>query len=69
VHGDRADLFARYDAIATPFAVLVDPAGRVIRSEPVGSRTALRRLLDELARWPGRGTMPVGNHGASGGTQ
>jgi hypothetical protein len=43
--GDQAELFESYDVIATPFAVLIDPAGRVQRSEPVGSRDALRRLL------------------------
>jgi hypothetical protein len=45
VHGDQAELFATYDAIATPFAVVIDDAGRVARSEPLGSRDALRRLL------------------------
>jgi hypothetical protein len=48
VHGDQAELFGRYDVIATPFAVLVDQAGRVARSEPVGSPAALRTLLDGL---------------------
>lgn len=46
--GDRADLFERYDAIATPFAVVVDRSGRVLRSEPVGSRAALHHLLDRV---------------------
>jgi hypothetical protein len=49
VHGGQAALFERYDAIATPFAVLVDPSGRVVRSEPVGSPAALRTLLDRVA--------------------
>jgi len=42
---DRPDLFDQYDAIATPFAVIVDADGAVVRSEPVGSRTAVRDLL------------------------
>ncbi|MFI5488496.1 hypothetical protein [Micromonospora echinaurantiaca] len=46
VLGEQAELFDRYDAIATPFAVVVDATGRVRRSEPVGSRSALRHLLD-----------------------
>ena len=41
----RPDLFTAYDAIATPFAVLVGPTGRVVRSEPPGSAAALRALL------------------------
>ena len=48
-HGGQAALFERYDAIATPFAVLVDPSGHVVRSEPVGSPAALRTLLDRVA--------------------
>lgn len=52
LHGGAAELFERYDAIATPFAVLVDPDGRVIRSEPVGSPAALRTLLDRVAGEP-----------------
>ncbi|HEY6740154.1 MAG TPA: hypothetical protein VI076_15025 [Actinopolymorphaceae bacterium] len=44
--GERADLFERYGIVATPFAVMIDAAGRVTRSEPLGSRDALRRLLD-----------------------
>lgn len=45
VHGEQADLFERYDAIATPFAVVIDSDGRVARSGPVGSRAALRAVL------------------------
>jgi hypothetical protein len=48
VLSDQADLFDRYDAIATPFAVVIDAAGRIRRSEPVGSRAALGRLLDQV---------------------
>lgn len=48
VLGDQAELFERYDAIATPFAVVIDGAGRVLRSEPVGSRGAFRHLLDRV---------------------
>lgn len=44
----QAELFDRYDAVATPFATVVDPAGRVRHAAPVGSPAALRRLLDEL---------------------
>jgi hypothetical protein len=44
--GNQAELFDRYDAVATPFAVLVEPAGRVRWSAPVGSPAALRTLLD-----------------------
>ncbi|HVQ91858.1 MAG TPA: hypothetical protein VMU51_12565 [Mycobacteriales bacterium] len=50
VYGGQAELFERYDAIATPFAVLVDPSGRVVRSEPVGSPAALRTLLDRVVQ-------------------
>jgi hypothetical protein len=52
VHGEQADLFGRYDAIATPFAVVVDPTGRVVRSEPLGSEAALRTLLAQLTGPP-----------------
>ena len=48
VHGGQAELFERYDAIATPFGVVVDRAGRVARSEPLGSRTALHNLLERV---------------------
>ncbi|MCX4472947.1 hypothetical protein OOK41_21975 [Micromonospora sp. NBC_01655] len=53
VLGGQAELFERYDALATPFATVVDPAGRVLRAEPLGSRAALRRLLDEIDSQPG----------------
>lgn len=42
----RVDLFEAYDALATPYAVIVDTAGRVARSEPVGSPSALLELLN-----------------------
>ncbi|WP_258534586.1 hypothetical protein [Streptomyces sp. PT12] len=41
----RPDLFTAYDAIATPFAVVVGATGRVVRSEPLGSPAALRELF------------------------
>jgi hypothetical protein len=44
-HGEQAELFGSYDAIATPFAVVVDAAGRVVRSAPVGSAAALHAVL------------------------
>lgn len=44
-HGDQTALFTWYDAIATPFAVVIDDAGRVVRSEPLGSVAALESLL------------------------
>ncbi|MEU6078468.1 hypothetical protein [Micromonospora sp. NPDC047074] len=48
VLGEQAELFERYDALATPFATIVDPAGQVLGAGPLGSRAALRRLLDDL---------------------
>ncbi len=48
-HGGEAALFDRYDAIATPFAVVVEPGGTVVRSEALGSRAAFRTLLGQLA--------------------
>ncbi|GGT33560.1 TlpA family protein disulfide reductase [Streptomyces chromofuscus] len=48
VLGDRAELFTAYDIPATPYAVAVDVGGRIARSEPLGSPTALLRLLDDL---------------------
>jgi len=48
VLGEQADLFDRYEALATPFAVVIDETGRVRGSEPVGSRVALRHLLDQV---------------------
>ncbi|MFI6822715.1 hypothetical protein ACIBJE_17440 [Micromonospora sp. NPDC050187] len=48
VLGGQAELFERYDVLVTPFATVVDRAGRVLRAEPIGSRAALRRLLDEI---------------------
>ncbi len=60
--GDQADLFERYDAIATPFAVVIDQGGRVLRSEPVGSRAALRHLLDRAGV---ASTVHANNRGAT----
>lgn len=48
-YGEQAALFEQYDAVATPFAVLVDDTGRIARSEPLGSRDAARRLLSSLS--------------------
>jgi hypothetical protein len=48
VHGWQAELFERYDAIVTPFAVVVGRDGRVVRSEPLGSPQALLGLLSRL---------------------
>lgn len=50
-YGEQAALFEQYDAVATPFAVVVDETGRVARSEPLGSRDAARRLLESLATY------------------
>ncbi|MCF6525793.1 hypothetical protein [Streptomyces sp. JJ36] len=52
--GDRPDLFTRYDAVATPFAVVVDEAGRVRDSAPLGSAAALTGLLDTAFPPPAR---------------
>ncbi|MEU5790291.1 hypothetical protein ABZ754_21510 [Micromonospora purpureochromogenes] len=57
VLGEQADLFDRYDAIATPFAVVIDATGRIRRSEPVGSGVALRHLLDEVDNLSGDDTV------------
>jgi hypothetical protein len=59
VLGEQADLFDRYDAIATPFAAVIDETGRIQRSEPLGSRMALRRLLDQIANRPGSAPGPT----------
>lgn len=48
VHGGQAELFERYDAVVTPFAVVVGRDGRIERSEPIGSPAALRALLNRL---------------------
>jgi hypothetical protein len=50
----RVDLFEAYDALATPYAVLVDATGRVARSEPLGSTSALLELLDSALPGPVR---------------
>ncbi|HWM01533.1 MAG TPA: hypothetical protein VNP92_04275 [Actinophytocola sp.] len=44
-HGDQDRLFATYDAVALPFAALVDGDGRIAAAGPVGSRAAIRELL------------------------
>lgn len=44
-HGNQDRLFATYDAVAVPFAVLVGDDGRIAGAGPVGSRTAIRELL------------------------
>jgi hypothetical protein len=62
VHADQAELFERYDAIVTPFAVVVDRAGRVVRSEPIGSRAAFRGLLDAVGGLPGGGGTSAGGN-------
>lgn len=63
VLGGQAELFERYDALVTPFATVVDPTGRVLRAEPLGSRAAMRRLLDELGSSPGGfGPAAATNH-------
>jgi hypothetical protein len=48
VRGGHADLFTAYDVPATPYAVAIDVEGRIARSEPLGSPTALLRLLDDI---------------------
>jgi hypothetical protein len=47
--GGQAELFERYDAVATPFATVVDRTGRVLRSGPAGSPAALRHLLGHIS--------------------
>lgn len=47
VQAGRDDLFAAYDAVATPFAVAVDGDGRVLRSVPLGAPDGLTELLDD----------------------
>ncbi|MFI6085701.1 hypothetical protein ACIBBB_32940 [Streptomyces sp. NPDC051217] len=49
VRDHRPELFTAYDIPATPYAVAIDPEGRITRSEPLGSPTALLRLLDDIA--------------------
>jgi len=44
--GDKGHLFAEYGALATPFAVVVGADGRITAAAPVGSRTAVRELID-----------------------
>lgn len=45
VHEHQSELFDRYDAVATPFAVVLDRSAAVVRSEPIGSRDAFQRML------------------------
>lgn len=52
VRGGQAELFDRYDVIVRPFAVVIDPAGHVVRSEPIGSGRALRVLMAEMTGGP-----------------
>ncbi|HEX5597259.1 MAG TPA: hypothetical protein VFX61_14770 [Micromonosporaceae bacterium] len=68
VLGEQADLFDRYDAIATPFAVVIDAAGRIRRSEPVGSRAALHHLLDQIGDSSGSAAEPTAQPSQRGGT-
>ncbi|GAA1905502.1 hypothetical protein GCM10009716_14250 [Streptomyces sodiiphilus] len=57
-HG--SDLFDSYDAIATPFGVVIGEDGRVLRAEPLGSREDLPDLLTALPAAPGdAGTTPA----------
>lgn len=42
--GERR-LFAAYGVVATPYAVLVAPTGRIRAAEPIGSASSLRDLL------------------------
>ena len=43
--GEQGRLFSAYGALATPFAVLVGPDGRIAAATPVGSRDAVHHLL------------------------
>jgi hypothetical protein len=45
VYSGEADLFTTYGIPATPFAVLIDPAGRIRQAVPVGSARAVRDLI------------------------
>lgn len=65
VLGEQAELFDRYDAIATPFAVVIDATGRIRRSEPVGSGPALRHLLDEVDHLAGDAGVHPGRPGGT----
>jgi hypothetical protein len=46
--GERGQLFAEYGALATPFAVVVGADGRITAAAPVGSRAAVRELIDPV---------------------
>jgi hypothetical protein len=69
VLGEREDLFDRYDVIATPFAVVIDRTGRIRRSEPVGSRVALRHLLGQVENPSGSAPGPTVHSIERGGGQ
>ncbi|MFI7673077.1 hypothetical protein [Actinophytocola sp. NPDC049390] len=45
---DQGHLFAGYGALATPFAVLTGADGRIAAAAPVGSRAAVRALLNPV---------------------
>lgn len=45
VHEHESRMFDTYGVPATPYGVIVDQAGKVRASEPVGSSEALRKLL------------------------
>ncbi|MBB4911674.1 TlpA family protein disulfide reductase [Actinophytocola algeriensis] len=46
--GDKGHLFAEYGALATPYAVVVGADGRITATAPVGSRAAVRELIDPV---------------------
>lgn len=46
--GNQGHLFAEYGALATPFAVLVGADGRITATTAVGSRAAVRDLIDPV---------------------
>jgi thiol-disulfide isomerase/thioredoxin len=47
VIGDAASAFSDFNIPVRPFAVVVDPLGRVVKSTPIGSREALGRIVSE----------------------
>jgi hypothetical protein len=56
-------------AIATPFAVVIDATGHIRRSEPVGSRAALRHLLEQIDTVSDTPTGPTVHPSQREGTQ
>ena len=46
--GGKGHLFAEYGALATPYAVLVGADGRITAAAPVGSRAAVRELINPV---------------------